>query len=127
MQECLYYIAIFQGSVGKKACGAALHASVQFRFIEVLSRITATRFQLDVPNKFPSAVRHVDRVSLEKSKGGRLQCALAYREKQGEEREERGEGIACAEELCSQTFDRLALLSSTQPFSIDSPAAPQLG
>lgn len=56
IQEFLYYIAIFQGGVGKKASGAALHTSVRFRFIEVLSRITATRFILDVPNKFPSAV-----------------------------------------------------------------------
>lgn len=72
--------------------------------------------------QIPFSRQHVDCVSLEKSKGGRLQSALAYREKQGNERDGDGgteEGIVCAKELCSQTFDRLALLSSTQPFSID--------
>lgn len=88
--------------------------------LQVLSRRGAIQFELDVANKFPSAVSMSSASPWRKAKSGMLQSALANREKQGRKGRGRGrqgaraEGMVSDAELCSQTFDRLALMSSTQ-------------
>lgn len=106
-----------EASIRKKRCSTALlQCSPR---LKMLSRITATQFILDVPNKFLSAVSMSTVSPRRKAKLGMLQSALATRENRGGEGETEGEeekakGMVCDAELCSQTFDRLALMSSTQ-------------